>query len=338
MLDPELAFVLDAERDEPSPSEFATHQPDSDLLDAYSNAVISAVEIAGRSVVHIAVKGQGPRGGSGSGVVIANDGIMLTNSHVVSGASAIEVAFPDGRRSAARLLGEDPDTDIAVLRTDDNLGAVAAMLHDSKTLRPGQLAIAIGNPFGFEQTVTAGVVSAIGRTLRARTGRLIDDVIQTDAALNPGNSGGPLVDSRGRVIGINTAVIMGAQGICFSVASNTALLVLTQILQNGRVRRAAIGIQGQQTAIPRHIARHAEVEQPSGIRIMDVQNGSPAERAGMRSGDLIIAIEGRPVTGIDDLLRVLDHHRVGKETAIEALRKGARRLFSVVPLERRNGG
>jgi S1-C subfamily serine protease len=337
MLDPETAFLPGDEHDGHLPSKGDVGSSDNDLLDAYSNAVTSAVEIAGRSVVHIAVKGSGPRGGSGSGVVIANDGIMLTNSHVVSAASAIEVAFPDGRRSAARLLGEDPDTDIAVLRTDDNLGAVAATLHDSKTIRPGQLAIAIGNPFGFEQTVTAGVVSAIGRTLRARTGRLIDDVIQTDAALNPGNSGGPLVDSRGRVIGINTAVIMGAQGICFSVASNTALLVLTQILQHGRVRRAAIGIQGQQTAIPRHIARHAEVEQPSGIRIMDVQNGSPAERAGMRPGDLVIAIEGRSVTGIDDLLRVLDHRRVGKETVIEALRKGARQSFTVIPLERRSG-
>jgi S1-C subfamily serine protease len=255
----------------------------------------------------------------------------------VSGATSIDVSFSDGRRSAARLWGEDPDTDIAVLRTDDNLGAVAATLHDSKTIRPGQLAIAIGNPLGFEQTVTAGVVSAVGRSLRARTGRLVDDVIQTDAALNPGNSGGPLVDSHGRVIGINTAVIMGAQGICFSVASNTALLVLTQILQHGRVRRAAIGIHGQQTAIPRHIARHAEVAQPSGIRVMEVQPASPAEEAGMRSGDLIIAIEGQTVTGIDDLLRMLDHRRVGKETAIEVLRKGARRLFSVVPLERRGG-
>ena len=177
MFNAETAFVLDGERDEFPPSRAEIRQSDGDLLDAYSNAVISAVESAGRSVVHIAVKGQGPRGGSGSGVVIANDGIMLTNSHVVSGAASIEVGFPDGRRSAARLLGEDQDTDIAVLRTDDNLGAVAATLHDSKMIRPGQLAIAIGNPFGFEQTVTAGVVSAIGRTLRARTGRLIDDVI-----------------------------------------------------------------------------------------------------------------------------------------------------------------
>ena len=337
MLDAVPAFLLDEEGEEAAPSPAASAARDAELLDAYSRAVISAVEIAGKSVVHIAVRGQGRRGGAGSGLVVANDGILLTNSHVVSSSTSIEVTFPDGRRSAARLLGEDPDTDIAVLRTDDNLGAVGATLHDSKAVRPGQVAIAIGNPLGFEQTVTAGVVSAIGRTLRASTGRLIDDVIQTDAALNPGNSGGPLVDSRGRVIGINTAVIMGAQGICFSVASNTALLVLTQILQHGRVRRAAIGIQGQQTPIPRHIARHADVPQASGIRVMDVQPGTPAEQAGIKSGDLIISIDNETVTGIDDLLRFLDHRRVGISTAVEVLRKGDRRVFSVVPVERRNG-
>jgi S1-C subfamily serine protease len=341
MLDMPLAFVLDDENNGPLPRSATPpagpDMADAELLDAYSRAVISAVEIAGKSVVHIAVGGRGQRNGSGSGLMVANDGIMLTNSHVVSGAAAIEVTFPDGRRSAARLLGEDQDTDIAVLRTDDNAGAVAAKLQDSKSVKPGQLAIAIGNPLGFEQTVTAGVVSAIGRSLRARTGRLIDDVIQTDAALNPGNSGGPLVDSRGRVIGINTAVIMGAQGICFSVASNTALLVLTQILQYGRVRRSAIGIHGQQTAIPRHIARHADVSQPSGIRVMEVQKASPAEGAGVRPGDLIIAIDGQPVTGIDDLLRLLDHHRVGRPTSVEILRKGDRRAFSLIPVERRGG-
>jgi S1-C subfamily serine protease len=338
MLDAEIAIIPDGERPQTLPAAAAPLASDSDLLDAYSTAVISAVEIAGKSVVHIAVRGQGPRGGTGSGLVLTDDGIMLTNSHVVSGATSIEVTFPDARRSAARLLGEDPDTDIAVLRTDDNVGAIPATLHDSKAVRPGQVAIAIGNPLGFEQTVTAGVVSAIGRSLRARTGRLIDDVIQTDAALNPGNSGGPLVDSKGRVIGINTAVIMGAQGICFSVASNTALLVLTQILQYGRVRRAAIGIHGQQTAIPRHIARHADLHQPSGIRVMEVQSASPAESAGIKSGDLIIAIDGETVTGIDDLLKLLDHHRVGKTTSVEVLRKGNRRYFSVVPTERRSGG
>ncbi|HEY7750581.1 MAG TPA: trypsin-like peptidase domain-containing protein [Aestuariivirgaceae bacterium] len=336
MYDAEIVSVLDSETHEPQPP--GTDTPgDGELLDAYSNAVISAVEITGKSVVHIAVRGRRHRGGAGSGFLVSPDGIILTNSHVVSGASLIEATFADGRRSAARLLGEDPDTDIAVLRTDDNIGAAAARLHDSKLVKPGQVAIAIGNPLGFEQTVTAGVVSAVGRSLRASTGRLIDDVIQTDAALNPGNSGGPLVDTRGRVIGINTAVILGAQGICFSVAANTALLTLTQILQYGRVRRAAIGIHGQRTAIPRHIARHADVAQVSGIRVMEVQPDGPSQHAGLRSGDLIISIDGETVTGIDDLLRLLDHHRVGKPTVVQILRKGERRNFSVVPVERSAG-
>jgi S1-C subfamily serine protease len=337
MLDTETTVIRDDEAREPQPGEAGAYVSDGDLLDAYSNAVISAVDRAGRSVVHIAVRSEGRRGGAGSGVVVTHDGILLTNSHVVAGARSIDVTFPDGRHSAARLLGEDQDTDLAVLRTDENSAAVPAQLHDSKAVRPGQLAIAIGNPLGFEQTVTAGVVSAIGRSLRASNGRLIDDVIQTDAALNPGNSGGPLVDSSGRVIGINTAMIMGAQGICFSVASNTALLVLTQILSHGRVRRAAIGIHGQHTIIPRHIARHAGVSQASGIRVMDVQKDSPAAQAGILSGDLIIAIDQQSVTGIDDLLRLLDHRRVGKLSAVEILRRGERRTFSLVPVERRSG-
>ena len=216
---------------------------DAELQDAYSTSVIAAVEQAGPAVVHIAVmKGQ-ERGGMGSGLIVASDGLILTNSHVVSGASAIAVSMADGQRSAARILGEDPHSDIAVLRTDQHLRAPSLSFFDTKAIRPGQIAIAIGNPLGFEQTVTTGVVSAVGRSLRAYTGRLIDDVIQTDAALNPGNSGGPLVDSKGRVIGINTAVIRGAQGICFSVAANTALNVLTQVLQHGRVRRAGLGIE-----------------------------------------------------------------------------------------------
>jgi S1-C subfamily serine protease len=337
MLDTEITSIRDDDAREPQGQETGAYAPDSDLLDAYSNAVISAVDRAGRSVVHIAVRGDGRRAGAGSGVVVTHDGILLTNSHVVTGARSIDVTFPDGRHSAARLLGEDQDTDLAVLRTDENSAAVPAHLHDSKAVKPGQLAIAIGNPLGFEQTVTAGVVSAIGRSLRASNGRLIDDVIQTDAALNPGNSGGPLADSSGRVIGINTAMIMGAQGICFSVASNTALLVLTQILSYGRVRRAAIGINGQHTVIPRHIARHAGVSQASGIRVMEVQKDSPAAQAGILSGDLIIAIDQQIVTGIDDLLRLLDHRRVGKLSAVEILRRGERRIFSLVPVERRGG-
>jgi S1-C subfamily serine protease len=196
------------------------------------------------------------------------------------------------------------------------------------------LAIAIGNPLGFEQTVTAGVVSATGRSLRARSGRLIDDVIQTDAALNPGNSGGPLVDSQGRVIGVNTAVIMGAQGICFSVASNTALYVLTQILQHGRVRRAAIGVEGQQTRIPRHIARHTGIEQASGVRVMKVIDGSPADKAGIKSGDLIVSIDDEPAGGVDDLLRLLNHSRVNRDVKVTVVRKGEVRERYVVPVER----
>lgn len=307
---------------------------ESHLQDAYSSAVISAVETAGPAVVHIGVHKHGKPAGVGSGLVVASDGLILTNSHVVSGASAIEVSMADGQRSAARILGEDPHSDIAVLRTNEHLRAPALSFGDSKTIRVGQMAIAIGNPLGFEQTVTAGVVSAVGRSLRAYTGRLIDDVIQTDAALNPGNSGGPLVDASGRVIGINTAVIRGAQGICFSVAANTALNVLTQVLQHGRVRRASLGIEGATTHIPRHLARFAEVEQPSGVRVTAVLKDGPAEAAEIRDGDLIIALDDQPVTGIDDLLRLLNHERVRVPVKVTLLRKGERRDRHVTPVER----
>jgi S1-C subfamily serine protease len=309
-------------------------ESDAELLDAYSAAVTGAVDKAGSGVVHIAVRTPSGRGGAGSGFLVSADGLIFTNSHVVSGAKAITVSASDGQRAAARIIGEDPDTDIAVIRTDANLGVPVLGLTNSKKIRVGQLAIAIGNPLGFEQTVTAGVVSAVGRSLRASNGRLIDDVIQTDAALNPGNSGGPLVDSKGRVIGVNTAVIMGAQGICFSVASNTALHVLTQILQHGRVRRARIGVEGQHTLIPRHIARHAGITQPAGVRVMKVTEKSPAEEGGLKSGDLIIAIEGEPVTGVDDLIRLLNHERIGREVKVTLLRRGEPRERYVIPAER----
>jgi S1-C subfamily serine protease len=328
MLDFETAALPEAE------NITQTTTNDGELLDAYSRAVIGAVEKAGPGVVHIAIRNQSGRGGTGSGFVVASDGLIFTNSHVVNGAKAIEVSLPDGQRAAARIVGEDPDTDIAVIRTDGHLSAPSLVLHDSKTIRPGQMAIAIGNPLGFEQTVTAGVVSATGRSLRSQSGRLIDDVIQTDAALNPGNSGGPLVDSKGRVIGVNTAVILGAQGICFSVASNTALYVLTQILQHGRVRRAAIGVEGQQTRIPRHLARHAGIEQASGVRVMRVIEGSPAETAGIRSGDLLVSIDGEAVGGVDDLLRLLNHSRVNRDVKVTVVRKGEVRERYVVPVER----
>ena len=308
---------------------------EAQLQDAYSSAVIGAVETAGPAVVHIGVlKGNRPAG-VGSGLVVASDGLILTNSHVVSGAGAIKVSMADGQKSDARVIGEDPHSDIAVLRTDVHLAAPALSFFDSKAIHKGQLAIAIGNPLGFEQTVTAGVVSATGRSMRSQTGRLIDDVIQTDAALNPGNSGGPLVDSRGRVIGINTAVIRGAQGICFSVAANTALYVLGQVLQHGRVRRASLGIEGATTPIPRHIARFSGVEQEAGVRVLKTIKDGPAEAAGLQSGDLLIAIDEAPVLGIDDLLRLLNHERVNQSVRISLLRKGERRDRFVIPVERK---
>ena len=315
----------------------ASHTADyeAQLQDAYSSAVIGAVETAGPAVVHIGVlKGNRPAS-VGSGLVVASDGLILTNSHVVSGAGAIKVSMADGQKSDARVIGEDPHSDIAVLRTDVHLAAPALSFFDSKAIHKGQLAIAIGNPLGFEQTVTAGVVSATGRSMRSQTGRLIDDVIQTDAALNPGKSGGPLVDSRGRVIGINTAVIRGAQGICFSVAANTALYVLGQVLQHGRVRRASLGIEGATTPIPRHVARFSGVEQDAGVRVLKTIKDGPAEAAGLQSGDLLIAIDDAPVLGIDDLLRLLNHERVNQSVRVSLLRKGERRDRFVIPVERK---
>lgn len=315
----------------------ASHTADyeAQLQDAYSSAVIGAVETAGPAVVHIGVlKGNRPAS-VGSGLVVASDGLILTNSHVVSGAGAIKVSMADGQKSDARVIGEDPHSDIAVLRTDVHLAAPALSFFDSKAIHKGQLAIAIGNPLGFEQTVTAGVVSATGRSMRSQTGRLIDDVIQTDAALNPGNSGGPLVDSRGRVIGINTAVIRGAQGICFSVAANTALYVLGHVLQHGRVRRASLGIEGATTPIPRHVARFSGVEQDAGVRVLKTIKDGPAEAAGLQSGDLLIAIDDAPVLGIDDLLRLLNHERVNQSVRVSLLRKGERRDRFVIPVERK---
>ena len=317
----------------------AAHSDDSALHDAYSHAVMGAVDRAGPAVVHIAVNkanAQGQQqGGVGSGLVIASDGLILTNSHVVSGAAALQVSMADGQRGLARVLGDDPHTDIAVIRTDEHLRAPAMDFFDSKLLKVGQMAIALGNPLGFEQTVTAGVVSATGRSLRATTGRLIEDVIQTDAALNPGNSGGPLVDSHGRVIGINTAVIRGAQGICFSVAANTALDVLTQILRFGRVRRASLGIEGAQTHVPRHIARASGVDQPAGVRVMSVQKGGPADHAEIKSGDLIVAIDDQAVLGIDDLLKLLNHERTNEVVKVKLLRRGEVRERHVLTVERR---
>jgi S1-C subfamily serine protease len=321
---------------------------DQALLDAYSRAVIDVVDRVGPAVVRLAVHA-GPagaaqsRGGTGSGVVVAPDGLILTNSHVATAAGRsaaalrIEVTTADGQDLHARLVGDDPDTDLALIRVDEPVTLPAAPLGDSKLLKRGQLVIAIGNPLGFESTVTTGVVSALGRSLRSRNGRLIDDVIQTDAALNPGNSGGPLVSSRGEVVGINTAIIMGAQGICFAVAANTASFVLGELVRHGRVRRAFIGIAAQQTAIPRR-RRHFGLTQDSAVMVGTVEAESAGAEAGLKAGDIIVGIDGQTIAGADDLVRALTGETIGREVALDVLRGTERLTLSAVPRERRRQG
>ena len=314
---------------------------DQALLDSYSQAVIDVVDRVGPAVVRLAVRNGNPtrpgqsRGGSGSGVILAPDGLILTNSHVAGAASRIEVTTADGQDLHARLVGDDPDTDLALIRIDEPATLPSARLGDSKRLKRGQLVIAIGNPLGFESTVTTGVVSALGRSLRSRNGRLIDDVIQTDAALNPGNSGGPLVSSRGEVVGINTAVIMGAQGICFAVAANTASFVLGELVRHGRVRRAFIGIAAQQTAIPPLRRRAAGLAQDRAVMISTVEPDSAAERAGLRPGDIIVALDGVTIAGADDLVRALTGDKIGRSVAFDVLRGTERLTVAAVPRERR---
>ena len=314
---------------------------DQALLDSYSQAVIDVVDRVGPAVVRLAVRNGDParpgqsRGGSGSGVIVAPDGLILTNSHVAGAASRIEVTTADGQDLHARLVGDDPDTDLALIRIDEPATLPSARLGDSKRLKRGHLVIAIGNPLGFESTVTTGVVSALGRSLRSRNGRLIDDVIQTDAALNPGNSGGPLVSSRGEVVGINTAVIMGAQGICFAVAANTASFVLGELVRHGRVRRAFIGIAAQQTAIPPLRRRAAALAQDRAVMIGTVEPDSAAERAGLRPGDIIVALDSITIAGADDLVRALTGDKIGRSVAFDVLRGTERLTVAVVPRERR---
>ena len=312
---------------------------DQALLDAYSRAVIDVVERVGPAVVRLDVKAGGgpPRGGTGSGVVVAPDGLVLTNSHVVGAANEVKVSTVEGRSLSARVVGDDPDTDLALVRVDAAVTLPAAVLGNSKLLKRDQMVIAIGNPLGFESTVTTGVVSALGRSLRSRSGRLIDDVIQTDAALNPGNSGGPLVSSRGEVVGINTAVIMGAQGICFAVASNTATFVLGELVRHGRVRRAYIGIAAQQFTLSRRRRHAAALAQESAVMIASVEPGSPADRAGLVAGDIILSLDGVSVTGAHDLIRLLAGEKIGRSVAMELLRNGSRHMLSLIPDERRRG-
>jgi S1-C subfamily serine protease len=318
----------------------AAARGDDALLDAYSQAVVGVVETLSPAVVHIEVEGerQGRAArGSGSGVVVAPDGIVLTNNHVVDGAATIGVSLADGRRFRARLIGRDQETDLAVLRGETTDTLAAARLADSKKVRPGQIAIAIGNPLGFQSSVTAGIVSAVGRSLRASNGRLIGDVIQTDASLNPGNSGGPLASSAGDVIGINTAMIAGAQGICFSVASNTALDVLSQILAHGRVRRGRIGIVGEQVPLPQRLQDQTGVAQASGVLVRDVAAGSPAAVGGIKTGDIVVGIEDMRVTGVDDIMRLLNASRIGRNVVIRMVRGSSTANANVVPDERPAG-
>jgi S1-C subfamily serine protease len=313
---------------------------DQALLDAYSRAVIDVVDRVGPAVVRLDVKAGGDQrhGGTGSGVIVAPDGLVLTNSHVVGGASSVNVTTVDGRSLTARVVGDDPDTDLALVRVDASVTLPAATLGNSKLLKRGQLVIAIGNPLGFESTVTTGVVSALGRSLRSRSGRLIDDVIQTDAALNPGNSGGPLVSSRGEVVGVNTAIIVGAQGICFAVAANTANFVLGELVRHARVRRAYIGIAAQQFTLSRRRRHAAGLVQESAVMIATVEAGSPADRAGLVAGDIILALDGTAVTGADDLIRILAGEKIGRSVEVETLRGGEFRRVSLVPGERAHRG
>lgn len=303
---------------------------DGPLLDAYSHAVSSVAESVGPAVVRVEAVG---KGGTGSGVIISSDGLVLTNSHVVQGATSTRLSTPEQQIFEARVIGDDPHTDLALLHAHAPGKLPMAVLGDSKTLKPGHLVVAIGNPLGFESTVTAGVVSALGRSLRARSGRLIDDVIQTDAALNPGNSGGPLVNSRGEVVGINTAVIMGAQGICFAVASNTASFVLSELVKHGRVRRGYIGLAAQTVHIPRRLQLAANAG-ASGVMITVVEPGSPADRAGLLSRDILVALDGAAVEGVDDLLRRLNAASIGRSIAATLLRGGQMMGLSVTPVER----
>jgi S1-C subfamily serine protease len=303
---------------------------DEEALDAYSRVISQVAERARPSVLAIHATGKG-RAGSGSGFALTPDGLILTNSHVVHGARQLCVETTQGAAGPAQLVGEDPHTDTALIRT--GLALAPIELGSSRALRVGQLAIAIGNPFGFDCSVTAGVLSALGRSLRSGSGRLIEDVIQTDAALNPGNSGGPLCDSRGRVIGMNTAIIAAAQGLCFATAIDTVRWVAMELIRHGRVRRACLGIAAHTVPVSQRLRRHCELEQQTAVRIVRTEAKGPAERAGVAAGDLILSFAGEPVTGIDDLHRRLGAERIGREVVLQVWRLGRRLEIGVIPTE-----
>jgi S1-C subfamily serine protease len=308
---------------------------DDTLLDAYSQAVVRAAEAVGPSVVKLEVLGRnGERRGGGSGFVITPDGFVLTNSHVVHGTEKVEVALADGRHPDAHVVGDDPDTDLAVVRVyAPQLRPVR--LGDSKRTRVGQLVVAIGNPYGFQCTVTAGVVSALGRSFRANTGRLMDDIIQTDAALNPGNSGGPLVNSRGEVIGVNTAVILPAQGLCFAIGIDTAKHVAGWLIKDGKIRRSYIGVGGQNVPISRRLVRYHRLAAPSGVLVIAVSTGSPAARAGVREGDVMVDFSGHPIPSIDALHKLLTGDQIGAASRLTVLRGADKLVLPITPEESR---
>ncbi len=333
-----LNFISNGE----DPAQQGSKSPisDEELLDAYSRTVVNVAQEVSEAVVQIKVKkapqqrsrNQQKQTGGGSGFIISSDGFIVTNNHVVNGATRIEVALQDGRNFIARLIGSDPATDIAVIQIDaDNLTTIR--FGDSSKLQVGQLAIAIGNPYGFQYSLTAGVVSALGRSLRSENGRLIDDVIQTDAALNPGNSGGPLVNSHGKVIGVNTAVILPAQGICFAVASNLAAYVVGKIIQQGKVRRGYIGIAGQQIRLNPKFVERFQLAKPTGILVQHVELNGPADNAELKKGDLFLSVDGNEIGSIDDLHRFLGESTIGQEIPLEILRKGKKMAMEVVPSE-----
>ena len=306
---------------------------DDELFDSYSKAVVHAADAVGPSVINIEVRRRdGQRAGSGSGFIITPDGFALTNSHVVHGAQRIEVTLADGRRPDAHVVGDDPDTDLAVIRVfAPQLRPVR--LGDSKKIRVGQVAIAIGNPYGFQCTVTAGVVSALGRSFRASTGRLIDDIIQTDAALNPGNSGGPLVNSRGEVIGVNTAVIMSAQGICFAIGIDTAKHVAGWLIKEGKIRRSYVGVGGQNMPLHRRLVRQYQLASSSGVLVIAVAPGGPAARAGLREGDVMIALNGQPIPSIDALHKLLTGDQIGVQSVLTIVRGTEKLDVGITPAE-----
>jgi S1-C subfamily serine protease len=325
-----------------------SHRSDGHLLDAYSYAVSHAAERVSPAVVNISVTqkaqpgrrrpdaSQGEVRGTGSGFIFTGDGFILTNSHVVQGAKKLDVALPDGRSYKADLVGDDPDTDLAVIRISaPDLEPVS--LGDSQVLKVGQLVIAVGNPYGFQCTVTAGVVSALGRSLRSKSGRLIDNVIQTDAALNPGNSGGPLVNSRGEVIGVNTAIIYPAQGLCFATGINTAKFVAGRLIQCGRVKRSYIGAAGQDIDLNRRSIRYHNLANSKGFLIISIEKDSPAAKAGLKEGDIVVAFDGCPVSGVDDLHKMLTEERIGQATRLTVIKRADKREVTIIPEERKAG-